>query len=109
MKHYYLTVRAYMHKNKAQEDLQKFIQQYDNFLTDEESLEDMIIRITREIGSVNQKYPRCKDIKISKVGLPGEFLSFGFTTVDNSEIVSLNASEVKGIELSEDIEKSNRW
>lgn len=108
MKHYYLTIRAYQAKNLAQGELQKFIYQYDNFLVDEEGLKNIMSRITREIDRINLEYKRCKDITISEMQLP-DVLSFSFATVDHFGIGSLNAADIKGYELSEDIEKSYRW
>lgn len=107
MKHYYLTVRANQPKNNAQDILQMFIQQYDNFLIDEVKLEQMISRITIEMGRINQTFTRCKDIIISEIEYPG-LLAFSFFTDDHSsDVCSISATIVKRYELSEDIEKSN--
>lgn len=106
MKHYFLTIRSYQPKNKAQELLQLFIQQFDNSLADELELMKIISRIKREIEWINQTHKRCKDITISKVQLI-EVLSFSCAALDYSEICELTATEVKSYALSEDIKKSN--
>jgi len=65
MKKHFLQLQAYCTKNKAHEEIQKYVRQWHNALVDDESLKNVLNAIEEEISRINAKYARCKDISLS--------------------------------------------
>lgn len=63
MKQYFITINAYQTKNKAHEELQNLLRQYDNCLIDEQRLQQLLEDLKHHIIFINNKYTRCQDIK----------------------------------------------
>lgn len=65
MKKHFLQLQAYTTKNKAHEEIQKYVRQWHNALVDDESLKNVLNAIEEEISRINAKHARCKNISLS--------------------------------------------
>lgn len=99
MKHYFLSGHFYMTKNKAHEELQKFAQQYNHTLIDQEKLNRLKIDFRMKTERVNARYKRCHNIDLQARSFDGK--SFTFTVESNFQ---LSATPVNRYELSEPVE-----
>jgi len=64
MKNYFIQFRCNNPKNKAQEELQKFVLAWDNCLCDEDGLKHIIEAIKQETADINARNKRCTPISI---------------------------------------------
>ncbi len=63
MKHYFLEVRSWQPKNKANAIMNEIAQTYNHYLVDESELVKLTIYLSSETDRINELNPRCKDMK----------------------------------------------
>jgi hypothetical protein len=93
MKHYFIELTSYSAKNKAHNQLQKFVTPYQHMLTDSEEKTLIKSAIKQKIKEANSDNPRCKNIELSGWHHDNETLS-----VDSNFILTFK--EVKSYRLS---------
>lgn len=96
MKHYFIGLTTYSPKNKAHQELQKFVTPYKGTLTD--AKERVLIKsaIKQKIQEVNDDHSRCHNIQLSGWIYENETIA-----VDGNFILTFK--EVEDYQLSEDI------
>ena len=65
MKQYFLEIMCYQPKNKAHEELQQFVREYNHCLVDEENMVLVKSQIKQKILEVNNQHTRCQNIELS--------------------------------------------
>jgi hypothetical protein len=97
MKNYFIQFNCNNPKNKAQEELQKFVIAWDNCLCDEDGLKHIIEVIKKETEDINARNKRCTPISIRHhyyEGLGAELFSAGIDSQD-FQVFSTSIEEVK--------------
>lgn len=65
MNQFFLELQCYQPKNKAHEELQQFVSQFNHCLTDDEKLGRIKVDIKMKIDRVNAIHTRCQNIQLS--------------------------------------------
>lgn len=100
MKHYFITVRCHIPKNKAHEALQNFAKKYDSLVMDEANLARVIEKLKEKTMIVNRTFTRCQDIDIRE----HRYARFDEVAVYVDSNFNMNANLVKGFMINEPIQ-----
>ncbi|WP_297095542.1 hypothetical protein [uncultured Draconibacterium sp.] len=63
MKHYYLDIRLWQPKNRANEAMQQVVKDYSCCVVDEGKLQEIKESLKEITTIINEQYPRCSDMK----------------------------------------------
>ena len=96
MKQHFITIRGFQTKNQANAMLQRNVMEYDNCLTDDLKLKELLLSLQSRIAEINLVYPRCLDIKWGTSSFTAGHSSF---FVEGNFQMSI--TEVKRFELSD--------
>lgn len=100
MKNFFIQFRCFQAKNKAQEELQKFMYEYQNTLCDENGLNCLVQEFKQKTSEINLKYPRCKKIEITFIKMD-HFESFIFSAhtqnMNDTDIFNSSIDYVKRV------------
>lgn len=102
MKQHFIQVQSYQTKNRAHAEAQQFVEQYDNCLIDSLKFDEFMLKFQIRMKSINEKYPRCQDIKWST----GSFTD-GHSSLSIEGNFHMSIVEVKRFELSLDQEPTS--
>lgn len=88
MNHFFIKLTAAQARNKAHQELQLFVQDYNRALMDEATLKQFKVALIRKTDEINRKYPRCKPVGVAFSSISTGDKEYQSVTIDTNLVLS---------------------